>query len=90
MTAHAEVYEFPPIRKYMIWRYYGPRTNMTASQQELDEYKIPFHSRDKCAQHMINYYKCLDKGTSFCFTTKDEFYKCQYIALKQRLEAKTA
>ena len=57
-----------------------------ASQEELDEHNVPFFNRDKCAAHLINYYKCLDKGTSFCNTTKDEFYKCQYLALKERLD----
>ncbi|ODV78544.1 putative nadh-ubiquinone oxidoreductase b18-like subunit [Suhomyces tanzawaensis NRRL Y-17324] len=71
MTAHSEAYEYPPI----------------PSQQELDTHDVPFFHRDKCAAHLINYYKCLDKGTSFCSATKDEFYKCQYIALKERLES---
>ncbi|CAH6722218.1 hypothetical protein CLIB1444_08S04522 [[Candida] jaroonii] len=56
------------------------------SQKELDEHNVPFLNRDHCASHLINYYKCLDKGTSFCSTTKDEFYKCQYYSLKQRLQ----
>ncbi|RCK56510.1 hypothetical protein Cantr_08534 [Candida viswanathii] len=71
--AHAEKYEFPPI----------------PSQAELDDNNVPFFHRDKCAAHLINYYKCLDRGTSFCSKTKDEFYKCQYLALKERLDSHT-
>ncbi|EGW35085.1 uncharacterized protein SPAPADRAFT_58229 [Spathaspora passalidarum NRRL Y-27907] len=55
------------------------------SEAELDEQDVPFIHRDRCAAHLINYYKCLDKGISFCTATKEEFYKCQYIALKERL-----
>ncbi|CAK9438431.1 uncharacterized protein LODBEIA_P26550 [Lodderomyces beijingensis] len=56
------------------------------SQEELDQYNVPLWYRDKCAANVIEYYKCLDKGTSFCNKTKDEFYKCQYFALKERLD----
>ncbi|EAZ63845.1 hypothetical protein PICST_80638 [Scheffersomyces stipitis CBS 6054] len=74
MTAeHSEKYEYPAI----------------PPQAELDEHKVPFIHRDKCAAHLITYYKCLDKGTSFCSKSKDEFYKCQYLALKERLDAHT-
>ncbi|CCE83711.1 Piso0_004297 [Millerozyma farinosa CBS 7064] len=55
------------------------------AQQELDEHNVPFANRDHCAAHLITYYKCLDKGTSFCTKPKDEFYKCQYFSLKNRL-----
>ncbi|KAI5961185.1 uncharacterized protein KGF55_004110 [Candida pseudojiufengensis] len=55
-------------------------------QEELDKQKVPLFYRDKCAAHLLEYYKCLDKGTSFCAKTKDEFYKCQYNALKERLD----
>ncbi|CCG22616.1 hypothetical protein CORT_0B09120 [Candida orthopsilosis Co 90-125] len=57
------------------------------SQQELDDHNVPFYYRDKCASNLIEYYKCLDKGTSFCNKTKDEFYKCQYYLLKGRLDS---
>lgn len=57
-----------------------------ASQSDLDAHDVPFLHRDQCAAHLITYYKCLDKGTSFCSKAKDEFYKCQYTLLKQRLE----
>ncbi|CUM46524.1 uncharacterized protein AC631_03792 [Debaryomyces fabryi] len=67
----AEKYEYPPI----------------PSQKELDDHDVPFLHRDHCAAHLINYYKCLDKGTSYCNKPKDEFYKCQYLALKERLES---
>ncbi|KAI5955680.1 hypothetical protein KGF54_001182 [Candida jiufengensis] len=66
----SESYTYPPI----------------PSEEELDLHKVPLFYRDKCAAHLIEYYKCLDKGTSFCSTTKDEFYKCQYLALKERLD----
>ncbi|ODV65021.1 hypothetical protein HYPBUDRAFT_153937 [Hyphopichia burtonii NRRL Y-1933] len=72
-AAPAEKYEYPPI----------------PSQQELDEHDVPFLHRDQCSSHLINYYKCLDKGTSFCNKTKDEFYKCQYLLLKERLDKHT-
>ncbi|KAG7664034.1 uncharacterized protein J8A68_002472 [[Candida] subhashii] len=67
--AHKETYEFQPI----------------PSTQELDDNNVPFFHRDKCAAPLIAYYKCLDKGTSFCSVTKEDFYKCQYVALKERL-----
>lgn len=57
----------------------------TASQKDLDDNDVPFLNRDKCAAHLITYYKCLNKGTSFCSASKDQFYECQYIALKERL-----
>ncbi|KAK6198796.1 uncharacterized protein RJT21DRAFT_51140 [Scheffersomyces amazonensis] len=59
------------------------------SQKELDDHDVPFYYRDRCAAHLINYYKCLDKGNSFCRQTKDTFYECQYIALKERLDNHT-
>lgn len=54
------------------------------SVAEMDEHNVPLLNRDNCATPLINYYKCLDKGTSFCSQTKDEFYKCQYYLLKKR------
>ncbi|SGZ47486.1 CIC11C00000005026 [Sungouiella intermedia] len=72
MTEAAQAYEFPAI----------------PSQKELDDNDIPFLNRDKCAAHLITYYKCLNKGTSFCSASKDQFYECQYIALKERLGKK--
>ncbi|CAH2353259.1 hypothetical protein CLIB1423_10S00892 [[Candida] railenensis] len=65
----AEKYEFPPL----------------PSQEELDTHDVPFVHRDNCAAPLIEYYKCLNKGTSFCSATKEEFFKCQYFALKERL-----
>lgn len=62
------------------------KSNPAASAKELDDNDVPFVNRDKCAAHYIAYYKCLNKGTSFCSTVKDQFYECQYVALKQRLE----
>ncbi|EGV61116.1 hypothetical protein PSN45_001867 [Yamadazyma tenuis] len=53
---------------------------------ELDEHNVPLLHRDSCANPLINYYKCLDKGLTFCSSTKDEFYKCQYYLLKKRLD----
>ncbi|KAF8004501.1 hypothetical protein HF325_001949 [Metschnikowia pulcherrima] len=70
MTATAQLYEFPPL----------------PSQNELDASNVPFVNRDKCAAHYIAYYKCLDKGTSYCNAAKDQFFECQYVALKQRLQ----
>ncbi|KAF5209007.1 hypothetical protein FOB63_003744 [Clavispora lusitaniae] len=70
MAESAQAYEFPAI----------------PSAKELDDNDVPFVNRDKCAAHYIAYYKCLNKGTSFCSTVKDQFYECQYVALKQRLE----
>lgn len=56
------------------------------SQKDLDNHDVPFYHRDKCASLLIDYYKCLDKGTSFCNGPKDKFYECQYFALKERLD----
>ncbi|KAK6463310.1 hypothetical protein DFJ63DRAFT_341216 [Scheffersomyces coipomensis] len=81
-------YEYPAIRMYKAF-FIVKKLFLIASQKELDDHDVPFFNRDKCAAHLINYYKCLDKGTSFCNKTKDEFYKCQYIALKERLDAHT-
>lgn len=67
----AEKYEYPAI----------------PSQKDMDDNDVPFVHRDHCAAHLIAYYKCLDKGTSYCNKTKDEFYKCQYFSLKERLES---
>lgn len=58
----------------------------TPSPKDLDDNDVPFLHRDHCATPLIAYYKCLDKGMSFCASTKDEFYKCQYYTLKQRLD----
>lgn len=55
--------------------------------KDMDDNDIPFFNRDQCAAPLIDYYKCLDKGTSFCDVTKDGFYKCQYMLLKLRLES---
>lgn len=84
MTAAAQAYEFPPIRKYDKRFFHALLT--PASQKDLDDNDVPFVNRDKCAAHLIAYYQCLNKGTSFCHQTKDAFYECQYMALKQRLE----
>lgn len=70
MAASAQLYEFPAL----------------PSQTELDDNKVPFVNRDNCAAHYISYYKCLDKGTSYCNAAKDKFFECQYVALKQRLD----
>lgn len=51
----------------------------------MDEYDVPFLHRDKCAALMIEHFKCMNKGYSFCLSTKDKLYECQYEALKQRL-----
>ncbi|CAK7903914.1 hypothetical protein CAAN1_13S03774 [[Candida] anglica] len=67
----AEKYEYPAL----------------ASQEDMDAHDVPFVHRDHCAAPLIEYYKCLDKGTSFCAKTKDEFFKCQYFTLKDRLAA---
>lgn len=58
----------------------------TPSVKDLDDHNVPFLHRDQCAGPLIAYYQCLDKGTSFCAATKDEFYKCQYYTLKKRLD----
>ncbi|CAN3361137.1 hypothetical protein DICA3_F05468 [Diutina catenulata] len=58
------------------------------SQEDMDEHKVPFYNRDRCAAHLIEYFKCLDKGTSFCNKAKDTFYECQYFALSDRLGLK--
>ncbi|KAG7192020.1 uncharacterized protein KQ657_002628 [Scheffersomyces spartinae] len=84
MTAHesSAPYEFLSIL--------CPSTNQaqsTATEQELNDNDVPFINRDKCAQRYIDYYKCLDKGTSFCSETKSKFYECQYNLLKERLDA---
>lgn len=55
--------------------------------QQLDEHDVPFYYRDKCASLLIDYYKCLDKGTSFCKVSKDKFYECQYHSLADRLKS---
>lgn len=82
--AQAQAYEFPAIRTYTLLACSAPLLT-AASQKDLDDNDVPFLQRDKCAAHLITYYKCLNKGTSFCSASKDQFYECQYIALKQRL-----
>lgn len=67
---HSESYEFQPV----------------PAVTEMDDHNVPLLNRDVCATPLINYYKCLDKGFSFCSDTKDEFYKCQYYLLKKRLD----
>lgn len=70
MTEHSQ-YEYP---------------SAVPSVQELDASDVPFYYRDKCASLVIDYYKCLDKGTSFCKAPKDKFYECQYNLLADRLK----
>jgi NADH dehydrogenase (ubiquinone) 1 beta subcomplex subunit 7 len=53
----------------------------------MDAHDVPFLHRDECAAPLIEYYKCLNKGTSFCAQTKAAFFGCQYFALKERLSA---
>lgn len=59
----------------------------TASNDELDKHDVSFYYRDICSSLLVDYYKCLDKGTSFCKDSKDKFYECQYFSLSDRLKA---
>jgi len=70
-----------------------PVSEMVATQQEMDDARLPLHFRDYCAHKLIPLNECR-RATLFmpwkCEHERHVYEKCNYLEYKKRVEALAA